>query len=82
MLEGGAPQGVSDGTRALADAKIAWKADGNMEEESKEAFAAKTSNNTDTPSASSAFDARELLPSLSDCVVDELAALLEKLQET
>ena len=49
-------KGVSDGTRDLADAKIAWKAYGNVEEESKKAFAAKTGDNIDTPSASSAFD--------------------------
>ena len=75
-------EGVSDGTRDLADTKIAWKAYGNMEQESKKAFAAKTGDNTDAPSASSAFDTREFLRSLPGCVVDGLAAALEKLQAT
>ena len=73
-------KGVSDGTRDLADAKIAWKAYWNMEEESKKAFAAKTGDHTDTQSASSAFDTREILRSLPGGVVNELAAALEKLQ--
>jgi len=64
----------------LADAKVAWKAYGNMEEESKKAFAAKTGDNRDTPSASSAFDTREFLRSLPGCFVNELAAALERLQ--
>jgi hypothetical protein len=75
-------KGVNDGIHDLADEKIAWKAYGNMEEESKKAFAAKTGDITDTPSSSSAFDTREFLRSLPGCVVDELAAALEKLQAT
>jgi hypothetical protein len=75
-------KGVNDGTRDLADEKIAWKAYGDMEEESKKAFAAKAGDNTDTPSASSAFDTREFLRSLPGFVVDELTAALEKLQAT
>ena len=66
----------------MADEKIAWKAYGNMEEESKKAFAAKIGDNTATSSASSAFDTREFLRSLPGCVVDELAAALVKLQAT